>query len=244
MRIAVAAALFLASCATPKPIDRGHNRPLSVAEHQQEADRHEQEAEKQQSLYRPEANNPNAQPLQCFDQPLAGVPTDGTEDIPLMRPCWTVDTNPTANHKRAAEAHLRAAAEHRAKAAALLGAEKQSCRGMGEQEISHSPFYHRDDILSVKPYREGHTLRGAVVLFRRVPGLTAAWMRRAIACHQARAAVMGYSRTFMSYCPLMLEGVAASVDDTPAGIRVTLRSKDDVTAAAVLGRTEDLVGGE
>ncbi len=244
MRIAVAAALFVASCAAPKPIDRGHDRPLSVAEHQQEADRHEHEAEQQESLYRPEAANPNAQPLQCFDQPLAGVPTDGTEAIPLMRPCWTVNNNPTAHHKQAAEAHLRAAAEHRAQAAELLGAEKQSCRGMGEQEISHSPFYHREDILSVKPYREGRTLRGAVVVFRRVPGLTADWMRRAIACHQARAAVMGYSTTFMSYCPLMLQGVAASVDNTPAGIMVTLRSKNDVTAAAVLGRAEDLVGGE
>ncbi len=245
MRLAIAAVLTLAAgCAAPQPIDRGHDKPLSVAEHQEEAQRHEREAQAQESLYRPEAANPNAQPVQCFDRPLAGVPTDGTEDIPLMRPCWSVETNPTAHHRQAAATHLHAAEVHRAKAAALLGAEKESCRGMGEEEISHTPFYHRDDILSVQPYREGKALRGVVVQFRQVPGLTADWMRRAIACHQARAAVMGYSPTFMSYCPLMLEGVAASVNATPDGVRVTLRSKDSVIAAAVLGRAEDLVGGE
>ena len=232
------------ACGGAPSTDPGHPGPLSVAEHQAEADRHEREAQAHDAMYRPEEDPGQSKAPQCFDQPLAGIPTSGTENLQIMRPCWTAESNPTAHHRRIAEDNLRAARAHRALAAALLGAEKRACGGLGEHEISHSPFFHKEDIVRVERYEEDGQLRGATVLFREVSGLTQTWLRHSIACHQARAAVMGYSTKFMSYCPLALEGVAAAVTQTREGLIVHLRSDRSEIAAAILGRTEDLEGGE
>jgi hypothetical protein len=236
--LAVAA---LASCGPRPTTDPGHPGPLSAQEHHAEADRHEREAEAHESMYRPEEDPGQTKTPQCFDQPLAGVPTSGTESLPLMRPCWSAETNPTEHHRKIAADNLRAARDHRAKAAELLGAEKRACAELGEEEISHSPFFHREDIAAVERYEESGVLRGARVRFRDVPGLTASWLRHSIACHQARAAVMGYSTSFQPYCPLVLEGVAAAVNETPDGLEVVLRAPRSETAAAVLGRADDLL---
>lgn len=241
----VAALVIVASCGPPRTTDPGHPGALSAQEHQAEAVRHEHEAEEHAAAYQPPEEHPTLGKVpECFDQPLAGVPTSGTEDLPLIVPCWTAPYDRRDYHRRIAEDNLRAAQEHRARAAELIGTERRACAGLGQNEISHSPFFHREDITAVKPYQEEGELRGARVYFRKVPGLTTPWLRHAIGCHQARAAVMGYSTHFQPYCPLALEGVAASVHETKRGFEVVLRADDELTAAAVLGRAEDLLLGE
>jgi hypothetical protein len=131
------------------------------------------------------------------------------------------------------------AAEHRAMASGLLDTEKQACGGLGENEISASPFYYATDILKVEELKEGETLRGARVLFRKVPGLTAEHLRKSISCHQARAAVMGFATTFQSYDPLALPDVGSQVTESDEGYWVALRSERDDMAAAALGRARD-----
>lgn len=214
---------------------------MSATEHRQAARAHDRAAEQHEAaaLSR-EQQDPNAD-TRCFDQPLEGVAESGGERYELLRPCWTALTSPSARERREAMRHREIAAAHRARARALQEAERDHCAGLGADERSHSPFYHRSDILRVEPYREGGALRGARVLFRRVPGLTVAWMRKALACHMARAAALGYPTDFMPYCPAVLPSVAVEVVDTGDAIAVVVRSERDDIAAAVLGRAQDLV---
>lgn len=213
----------------------------SVAEHLDIADQQDREAAEHESNYRPEARNAEGSAVECIDQPLAGVPNSGGEDLPIMKPCWTRATNPTAHHLDEAKEHRGVAAEHRLAAKKLLNSEAEACAGLGIDEISHSPFFHREDIIAVDPYREGSRVVGAIVRFRAVPGLTAEWMEHALQCHQKRAAVMGYSPTFQPYCPASLYGVGVSVRADGDDIIVTLLGDNPDIGAAVLGRAQDLL---
>jgi hypothetical protein len=147
---------------------------------------------------------------------------------------------PLGAQRRAAIEHRREADRHRTIAASLRRAERESCTGLGEDERSHSPFFHREDILRVEPVLSGGALRGARVSFRRVPGLSAAWMRQALACHQSRAAALGYPATVMAYCPLMLAPTSVTVEETATALVVTLRADRDEQAAAIHARARAL----
>lgn len=84
-------------------------------------------------------------------------------------------------------------------------------------------------------------LHGARVVFGRVPGLDARWLRRAISCHQARAAAAGYSAKVMSYCPLMVAPTTVTVEDRGGAIAVTIIARRDWEIAAVVGRAKSLI---
>ena len=230
------ATIGLAACAGS---DRDANEPMSAQRHEESAREHEREAESHDRRYDPAAERAGAASVQCADDGVPD-PTSGTERIPVQKPCWTSVTNPTEHHRREADRHRERAREHRSTAADLLRAERESCAGLGEDAISHSPFFHRQDVAKVEPHEEGGDLRGVKVTFDKVEGLTADWMRKAIACHQARAAVMGYSRTFMPYCPLTAGPVSASVTETDTTIEVAIRTEDRGLARAILGRARDL----
>ena len=81
---------------------------------------------------------------------------------------------------------------------------------------------------------------GARVLFAKVPGLEVGWLRRAISCHQARAAAMGYDPKVMSYCPLMVAPTSTTVEDMGGTIAVTIVARRDWEIAAVVGRARSL----
>jgi hypothetical protein len=128
-------------------------------------------------------------------------------------------------------------------AASLVAAEKNACAGMSSAELEHTPFFKRDEIAWVEPYRKDDKLRGARIAFRKLPGRSANQLAQAIQCHQARAAVTGYAPTFRSYCPASLEDVSVDVQMTGAAIVVTLSSARDDIATAILGRALNLVDG-
>lgn len=218
-------------------------RPMSVAQHEAAAQEHDEEAEAHERLYQPAEERTSGQPIECIDQPLAGIPYSGTEPMQVMRPCWTADQNPTTHHLREAARHREEAARHRGEAKKLLGAEQDACAGLGEDAIAHSPFFHDEDIVSLEPVREDGVVRGFRAVFREVPGLSAGWLERAVRCHQTRAAVMGYSSTFMPYCPITVGPNQATVKEGEAGIIVVLTSEKSEVAAAMLGRARDLVSG-
>ncbi len=216
---------------------------LSVREHLDEAARHDKVAEDHQATYDRSRENAGS-PVQCYDRALAPAPRSGTEEIPVVKPCWTREQSPSEFHREIAARNRREAAEHRATAAALVAAEREACDGIGELELSHSPFSHTEDIALVEAYREQGVLRGARIAFRKVPGLSAAWLSRALYCHQTRAAVMGYSSTFMPDCPAMLPEVAVSVAESEDAIVVTLRAKQADAAAIVWSRAQNLRSGD
>jgi hypothetical protein len=164
-------------------------------------------------------------------------------------PCWTSTANPTAKHQSDADSHKEMAAKHRAAAGALAQAEAQACSGIDAADRDESPFYHREDISTVAPLertvkngKQSTTVAaGATVTFRAVPMLTAQWLQHEINCHLARAAAVGFDMPEMSYCPLMLKGVKATV--TPAGdtFVVQVESDEPNTAKEILSRSQALV---
>jgi hypothetical protein len=212
---------------------------LSVAENLAEADRHDRVAAEQEQLYA-QARGSEGRPIQCYDQRLPD-PSLGGEPARVLRPCWTPEKRAARDHLDVARAQRREAARHRAVAATLLRAEREACQGLGEDEMSHSPFFHRKDILRVEEVRVDGELHGARVLFSKVPGLDAPWMRRAITCHQARAAAMGYAEKEMSYCPLMVAPTSVTVEDVGGAVAVTIVARRDWEIAAVVGRAKDLL---
>ncbi len=218
------------------------NRQISANEHMVEARKHDRMAAQhasKPSTRSPETRQTNG--MYCIDKPLAGVPYSGGQPLRVLRPCWTSVVTPDEYHRKAVDRHRAKAAAHRGQAKALLNTERQYCANLGEAEISQSPFWHVDDILSVEKYVVGGALRGARITFRRVRGLSVAWLRRASACHQARAAMLGYPRTLMTYCPLVLEGATFDVADSDVGYAVTIQSKRDPIAAVIWARAVDLL---
>ena len=164
-------------------------------------------------------------------------------------PCWTSTANPTEKHESDAESHKELAAKHRAAAGALAQAEAQSCTGIDEQDRDVSPFYHREDISSVAPLertvkngKQSSTLvGGAIVTFRAVPMLTTEWLQHEVNCHLARAAAVGFDMPEMSFCPLELKGVKATVGSAGDSFVVQVESDDVTTAKEILSRAQALV---
>jgi hypothetical protein len=217
---------------------------LSATQHEVAAQEHDRAAtERERALAgRDRTQEAARSPAHCFDQPIEIPGPDlGGEPVRVLRPCWTGELRPAGALEREAMEHRREAARHRAIAGTLRRVERESCAGLGQADTSHSPFFHRDDIAAVDRIMVEGELRGARVLFRKVAGLDAPWMRRAIFCHQARAAAMGYAPDFMSYCPLMIAPTFVSVEETARGIEVSIRARRDVEAAAIYGRARDLL---
>ena len=238
-RLAAAAALVLASACGAASEQQPER--LSASQHDAEAARHDRVAAQHQRLYEESRRQEGgADALRCYDTPVPD-PTSGGEPIRVLRPCWTSEQGPGRFRRDEADEERREAARHRAVAATMRRAEQAACRGLGEDEISHSPFFHRDDILAVEEVRKDDALVGARVVFRKVPGLDAPWMNRALACHQARAAAMGYAPKLMSYCPIMVAPTSFAVTELSDRIIVTLSARGDQDIALVVGRALDLV---
>jgi hypothetical protein len=110
------------------------------------------------------------------------------------------------------------------------------------------PFAHREDIVLAKPFQEESTigkqrvakLKGATVVFRAVPGLTAEWLQRVVDCHIARASVLGHDVPEISYCPLALKNVSGKVSSVGDGFAVDVSSDDTATAQEILRRARAL----
>jgi hypothetical protein len=165
--------------------------------------------------------------------------------------CWTSASNPTAQHADDAARHRDLAQKHRAAAAALVTAEARACSGLAEDDRDTSPFYHREDIVSVAPYNEtvkvgkGTSQKevGATVVFRAVPGMTAEWLQRVVDCHLARSSALGHQMPDMDYCPLMSKGAKAQVTSVGNGFAVNVFADDAATVAEIKKRAFALKSG-
>ena len=186
------------------------------------------------------AHNATAARADQSARALADQPDPSTESRPICvanKGCWT-----WAERREDAQQQRELAAKHRAASAALGQAEQQACVGISEDDRDMSPFYHRQDIASVRrltrQVRQGKSVTlddvGATVVFRAVPGLTAEWLQREVDCHIARASSVGHDMPEMSYCPLVLKGVKATVSAARGGFAVNIESDDwDVTKEIV-----------
>jgi hypothetical protein len=227
----------LASACGPRPAPppekpKSYTALLEEAhQHEQEALRHEHAAEKT-----PTASTD----FHCGDDILAAQTTSGGEPVSRWVPCWTVERDAHERHKREA-ARLRAEArDHRQEARNLAYVERTFCAVMPEDELAHTPFWHREDIVRVAPYFEDKVVRGAEITFRPVKGLTVAWLRAAIDCHAARAALFGYDPTYQAYDPSLVQRTRISVVERAEGMVVTIRADDSDTAALVWSKAQGL----
>ena len=214
---------------------------MGAYEHLTEAERHEREArEHDEQAAAAEARGGAAAPI-CGDRALADQNTSGTERLDLAAPCWTSEAAAVERHHQAAE-RLRADARvHRAMARQMATEEREACAGLSEAEIEHSPFEHREDIAGVMAELDGDHLRGARVRFARVPGLSAAWMRRALACHQARASAYGNDPGYLPDNPAVVAGASTTVLEDEAGLTVVMRAEDPAAALVIYARAEALI---
>jgi hypothetical protein len=180
-------------------------------------------------------------------------PNSSAEPAPCKpkQVCWTARVNPTSQHRAEASTHHEEAAKHRAAAQALRDAEAGACAGIEAEDRDTSPFYFREDIASVQtlkepadPARGGKSPAtrdaGARVVFRAVPGLTSEWLQRSINCHVARGSVVGHDDAAMSYCPVAIKGVRATVASTGDGFAVDVRGDDPATVVEILRRARAL----
>jgi hypothetical protein len=219
------------------------HRPTGVQDNLAEADRHERDAELQEGQAAQAERRVVGETAACGDRVLADQLTSGGERLLGRSPCWTA-ADDEARHRELA-ADLRAdAAAHRARARELAQAERDACEGMPTNELDHTPFFHRADIAAVAALVEGGEVRGARIRFRAVPGLTSDWLREAIACHQARAAALGWPEQHFAYDPTMVPGATATVEERGGSILVVIRADDDLAAQVAYGRAEDLLDPE
>jgi hypothetical protein len=208
---------------------------MSTAQHEATASQEAASSQQHAMQYAPDAN---VQVEQCVRP--GGAKAGGG--------CWTSTVNPTEQHKIEAAEHERLAEQHRAAAQSLRDAEATACAGLDEADRATSPFYHREDIsevgkaeLTVSEGIGSHQeFAGGRAVFRALPGMTAEWLQRLVNCHLARAAAVGFSMPEMSYCPLMLKGVSATVSSAGAGFAITVTSKDPATAAEIWRRIQAL----
>jgi hypothetical protein len=220
--------LFLAGCASASPGSNPHD--MSSAAHESSAEGHEHAAGVHEASYDPDAQQ---EQIRCG---TASARRDGS-DI-----CWTRVRNPTAAHQEEAEAHRRAAAEHRAGSEALRQAESAACVGIAPDDRDVSPFEHPEDIASVEPLVESGRPAGAIITFRAVRGLDADALERIVACHLARNASLGHRVPEMPTCPLVPNGAEARVAANGDSLVVTVRSSDAAAAREILSRAQSILG--
>jgi hypothetical protein len=230
--VAVSSACFaLAACSA----DQGtHPHDMSSARHEAMARSEDQSAKAHEAQYDPRAS---VQRGRC-----------GAGKEAWAEPCWSSTVNPTGAHLADAERHRELAAKHRAASQALRDAEARACVGLADADRDMSPFAHREDIASVQELvvRSGggkaSSLRtkGAVVVIRAVPGLTPQWLQRVIDCHLARNAALGHDVPEMPYCPLVPNGITASVTPTDTGFAVAIQSEDPTVGQEILRRAQGL----
>lgn len=230
--VAYACAIATSCAASPAPVGP---HDVDVAKHDELARSEERIANVEQAKYDPNARA--ERPRRCDMGPI------GPGDASV---CWGTTANPTDAHLQAAQRHRRFAAQHRAESQKLRDAEARACEGVAAVDRDMSPFVHPDDILSVAPLTEalpksGTRVVGAAILFRAVPHLTEAWLKRVIDCHLARNDALGHDVPEMPYCPLVPMGAVAQVTATSRGFAVAIRSSDAAAAAEIWRRARLLV---
>jgi hypothetical protein len=208
-----------------------------AAEHDREATVHERQAGDARARV-------DSSGIQCGNPvigPITDQSTSGGERISSWLPCWSVERDAARHHQAEADRLHREAMIDRAVARNLVAIEREFCAVLPPGELTHTPFYHREDVAAVEPYVEGGKVKGARIHFKAVEGLDANWMRQALTCHRARAAVVGYDPKYMDYDPTMLADVNVAVTERKGRVDVLVRSDGEITAAVVLARAKALV---
>ena len=232
-RISIAISLLLAGCG-----GTSNEKPLSVDQHVAAANNSEVAAEREDDVAA--SAGPEVTIAGCTDGYMSRVTTAGAVPVAPGFPCWSTLIGTSDVHRLHAEELRRDAMRHRRVAAKLLDAQRNACAAVPPEEQTHTPTWHRDDIVRVAEIAaDGHPI-GARLEFRHVPGLTSEKLQHLYDCMRARAAVVGFDPTFMSYCPAMLPHVKVVVVDNADTFDVAITGDDAAAGALVWSRAQDL----
>lgn len=175
----------------------------------------------------------------CGDPVLVDQVTSGGEELTTSVPCWDTDEETEHAAREAGDVELvRAQATYRGE---LAAAQLVHCKGIPERELTHSPLAHRKSIEEVIPHRSGPEVAGARIVFKPVPGLTASWMKKAIACHQARHAALGRPASYLPEDPTLVEGADVRVTQNGNRIEVLVTTPEPAQARVALERANGLL---
>lgn len=152
------------------------------------------------------------------------------EPVTMWMPCWDFGKDPGRYTTRTDRAH----------AAKLAEVERTQCIGLVPRALERSPFVQDQAIDEIVPHRSGEQIRGAHVVFKPVPGLTVSWMRRAIACHQARWRALGKPPTYLAGDPTLVDDAEISVTEVDNHIIVLIATDSATGAQIALDRARDL----
>ncbi len=239
----VLASCVAAACASsPRPRPIAPPAPQGYAAHMEAAAQHsDAAAQHRQQARRPDTGRTAGLSYQCGDTVMSDQVTSGGERLVQSRPCWDPSEANADRHEAVAEREQRLADQERRLATSMVQAELVACRGLSRRDLERSPFSHRRAISEVVPHRETGTLRGVRVIFKPVPGLTATWMRQAIACHRARFERLGEPAGYLPEDPSLVANATTTVDLRGNHIVVAIESSDDISATVALERAQDLV---
>lgn len=181
---------------------------------------------------------------QCGDVVMSDQLTSGGERMVQTVPCWDSGEEQIAHADYVAELQrARRANVDRATptVTAVSDDERTACRGLSERELEHSPMTHRRAIAEVVPHREAGALRGVRIVWKPVPGLTADWMRRSIACHRARFERLGESQLYQPDDPTLVARAQVTVEQRRGHLEVLIETQDASAGQVALDRARDLV---
>lgn len=152
------------------------------------------------------------------------------------------EVNPTGEHGHSAAKLQAEASQHRAAARALRDAEARACSAIPGSHAELAPFFRRDDVERVTPLyassgRDG-ALRGASIRLKHADGVTADSVQRALDCHLARNAALGFDAPEMGHCPLAARGVRATAREQGGRVVVDVTASRTAVADAVLARAD------
>jgi hypothetical protein len=182
MRTLIIAAALAFSCTTTRPEE------MTAVEHRNAASMHEQEAERQRSLYNPGLTR---------EVPVRSPFVDSSERL-------TGGYNPTAEHLLTADREMRSASDHLKAAKRLEQFEDARCKDIPPAVRSACPLLAS----SVEYVTE---VPNGVVLYLK-PEVDAVDTHRRLDCHLAYAQAEGFSRPS---CPLFVKGVSLSLELSP-----------------------------
>lgn len=159
-----------------------------------------------------------------------GETTKDGEPITLWMPCWDYAKDSTRYQVNVDESTTKRLAQ----------AERTQCIGLAPAALERSPFVQDNAIDEIVPHRSGATIHGAHIVFKPIPGLTVSWMRRAIACHQARWRTLGQPASYLAGDPTLVEGATVSVTEVDDHIVVLVASDTPASARMALERAQEL----
>ena len=215
--------------------------PQGYADRMAAADEHNQRAEHHRQAAGDPGTTGTGADYYCGDTALSDQATSGGERLVPTVPCWDIAEESAEHHRFLAEREQQLAQAERRAATHLIEAERAACRGMTPRELEHSPFAHRKEIAEVIPHREIGMIRGVRIIWKPVLGLTAGWMRQAIACHRARFERLGEPAGYLPEDPTLVAGATATVELHGDHLEILIETADDTSGQVAFDRAKDLV---